>query len=96
MAIAKLSSNKFKVNLGFLSIESTWEIAEIQKQAAWEMYVELATRITTSELQNREGLLREALTSLYSIFATTRGILRKTMVHLLQHLQTQRIPSLGI
>lgn len=77
MAIAKLSSSKFKVNLGFLSIESTWEIDEIQKKAAWEMYVELATRITTAELQKGEGLLREALTSLYSIFATTRGILKK-------------------
>lgn len=77
MAIAKLSSTKFKVNLGFLSVESNWEIDEVQKQAAWEMYVELATRITTAELQKGEGLLREALTSLYSLFTTTRGILKK-------------------
>lgn len=77
MAVAKLSSTKFKVNLGFLSVETNWEIDEIQKQAAWEMYVELATRITTAELQKGEGLLREALTSLYSLFATTRGILKK-------------------
>ncbi len=77
MAIAKLSSTKFKVNLGFLSVETNWEIDEIQKQAAWEMYVELATRITTAELKKEEGLLREALTSLYSLFATTRVILKK-------------------
>jgi len=77
MAIAKLTSTKFKVNLGFLSLESNWEIDEIQKQAAWEMYVELATRITTAKLQKGEGLLREALSSLYSLFATTRGILKK-------------------
>ncbi len=78
MAIAKLSSTKFKVNLGFLAVETNWEIDEIQKKAAWEMYVELATRITTAELQKGEGLLREALNSLYSIFATTRGILKNT------------------
>jgi len=77
MTVAKLSSTKFKVNLGFLSVETNWEVDEIQKQAAWEMYVELATRITTAKLQNGEGLLREALTSLYSLFATTRNILKK-------------------
>ena len=77
MAITKLSSTRFKVNLGFISIESEWEIDEIQKKAAWEMYVELATRITTIELQPNEGLLREALNSLYSIFATTREILKR-------------------
>lgn len=77
MAIAKLSSTKFKVNLGFLAVETNWEIDEIQKKAAWEMYVELATRITTAELQKGEGLLREALSSLYSLFATTREILKR-------------------
>lgn len=77
MAIAKLTSTKFKVNLGFLSIESNWEIDDIQKQAAWEMYVELTTRIATAKLQKSEGLLREALNSLHSIFHTTRVILKK-------------------
>jgi len=77
MAITRLSSTKFKINLGFLAVETNWEIDEIQKKAAWEMYVELATRITTEELRKGEGLLREALSSLYSFFATTRGILKK-------------------
>ena len=77
MTIAKLSSTKFKVSLGFLSIETNWEVDDIQRNAAWEMYVELATRITTVELKAGEGLLREALTSLYSLFGTTRGILKK-------------------
>jgi len=60
MSIAKLSESKFKVSLGFIQLESTWEIDEIQKKAAWEMYVELATRITTAELKEDEGRLREA------------------------------------
>jgi len=77
MAIAKLSQSKFTVNLGFLQIETTWEIDEIQKKAAWEMYVELSTRISTAELKKDEGLLREALTSLHSLFATTREILKR-------------------
>ena len=77
MAITKLSQTKFKVNLGFLGVETTWEIDELQKKAAWEMYVELATRITTAELKDDEGLLREALTSYYSLFGTTRELLKK-------------------
>ncbi|MEM7656337.1 MAG: hypothetical protein AAF399_09435 [Bacteroidota bacterium] len=76
MGIARLSNTKFSVNLGFLKVDTTWEIDELQKKAAWEMYVELATRITTAPLQEHEGLLREALTSYYSMFETTRKILK--------------------
>ncbi len=42
------------------------------------MYVELVTRITVVELKPDEGLLREALNSLYSLFDTTRQILENT------------------
>ena len=45
--------------------------------AAWELYVELQTRIAVQPLGEDEGLLREALNSLYSLFATTREVLRK-------------------
>jgi hypothetical protein len=41
------------------------------------MYVELITRISVVELKPGEGLLREAFTSLYSLFETTRKILRQ-------------------
>jgi hypothetical protein len=39
--------------------------------------VELVTRISVAELKAGEGLLREALSSLYTIFGTTREIMRK-------------------
>lgn len=77
MAISKFKNFKMKVNLGFLGIEGNWEIDELQKKAAWELYVELVTRITTVELKKDEGLLREALTSYYSLFGTTREILKR-------------------
>lgn len=77
MAITKVSQTKFNVNLGFLGVETTWEVNNLEKKAAWEMYVELATRITTAELKNDEGLLREALTSYHSLFGTTRELLKK-------------------
>ena len=65
------------VNLGFLNIQGNWEIDETQRKAAWELYIELVTRITTVELKKDEGLLREALSSFYSMFQTTRDILKK-------------------
>jgi hypothetical protein len=58
-------------------IEGKWVLDDVQRKAAWEMYVELVTRISVAELKEDEGLLREALTSLYSLFNTTRQILRE-------------------
>jgi hypothetical protein len=48
-----------------------------ERDAAWELYVELATRIAVVPRRGGEGLIRVALTSLYSLFDTTRGILRQ-------------------
>jgi hypothetical protein len=61
---------------GLGGISGTWEPSEAERNAAWEMYVELITRISVEELSPGEGSLREALTSLYSLFETTRNILR--------------------
>lgn len=74
----KLSSVQVSLKLPYLlEVQGTWEPDERERDAAWEMYVELVTRIATVELRPYEGLLREALTSLYSLFGTTREILRK-------------------
>jgi hypothetical protein len=74
----KLTSVKVKLELPYIGgIEGTWEPDESERKAAWEMYVELITRIAVAELQPGEGLLREALSSLYTLFDTTRKILRE-------------------
>lgn len=61
----------------FAEISGTWEPDDSERRAAWEIYVELVTRISVAELHPEEGLLREALSSLYSLFDTTRKILRE-------------------
>lgn len=74
----KLTNVKVNLALPYIGgIEGTWEPDESERQAAWEMYVELVTRISIAELKPDEGLLRDALTSLYSLFETTRNILRQ-------------------
>lgn len=77
MAAAKFTGLKIKVSLPFLGIEGQWEVDELQRKSAWEVYVELVTRVTVQELKENEGILREALNSFYSMFQTTREILKK-------------------
>lgn len=46
------------------------------RQVAWKLYIETVTRISTQPLTNEEGFIREALTSLYGLFSTTRDTLK--------------------
>jgi hypothetical protein len=76
--MAKLKSVKVNISLPWIgSVEGTWEPDENERNAAWDLYVEIITRISIVELQPDEGFLKEALSSLYSIFETTRDILKK-------------------
>jgi hypothetical protein len=74
----RLTSFNVSINLPYVGgIEGTWEPDKSEQKASWEMYVELITRVSVVELRSDEGLLREALSSLYSIFESTRKILRE-------------------
>ena len=74
MALKRL---RFSLKAPFAEISGEWEVEKAEQQAAWEMYVELSTRITVVPLAPEQGLLREALASYYSLFASTREILRR-------------------
>lgn len=63
-------------SLSSSSLEA-WEAGDAEKQAAWEIYIELVTRISLVTLEEDWGILREALSSLYSLFQTVRTILRQ-------------------
>lgn len=52
------------------------DASEPEVRAAWHLYVEFATRITGLPQASGGGSPREALDSLYSLFATTRVVLR--------------------
>lgn len=73
----ELESFTVALKTPFGEIRGNWKPDKKEREAAWEMYVELVTRISVVELKPDEGLLREALSSLYTLFDTTRGILRK-------------------
>ncbi len=71
---AKLKSYKFSIP--FVG-ELEWEPDPTQRRAAWELYIELVTRVAVRSLDLDQGSIREAMNSLYSIFQTTREILRR-------------------
>lgn len=58
--------------------ELTFMVNDDKQQVSWQLFVESVTRMSTQGLSEDEGLVREALTSLYSLFRTTRDILRET------------------
>lgn len=72
--LEKWELETIKVNIGFLEAELSFNKSD--KRAAWELYVELLTRITTQPLPNNLGIEKTALQSIYSLFGITREILR--------------------
>jgi hypothetical protein len=73
----RLSEFSVSISLpGIGGISGKWQPDDRERDAAWEMYVELVTRVAVFELRPGEGVIREAFNSLYSLFATTRAILR--------------------
>lgn len=69
---------KVSLQIPFLGgIEGTWEPERPERDAAWELYVELVTRVSVVDLAPEDGRVREALTSFYQLFGITRDILRR-------------------
>jgi len=71
----KWSLSSLKVNVGFAEIE--FRPNDIDKDASWEMYVEMQTRIITQELADDSGDEKTALDSLAKMFELTRAVLKK-------------------
>ena len=70
----KYDLDKVKINLKFAEAEIRLNTAD--KDAAWELYIEMLTRIVTQPLPCEAGDEKTALDSVYSLFPTTRQILR--------------------
>ncbi len=68
-----------KIKTPFLNME--WKPQDEDKVAAWELYIELLTRITTQPLAISHGDELTALTSIYSILPTTRDIIKRNGRH---------------
>ncbi|MET7329467.1 hypothetical protein [Nonomuraea sp. NPDC005650] len=56
--------------------ELTFVVNNESRHVAWKLFVETITRVSTQPLDEDEGLVREAMTSLYGLFSTTRDTLK--------------------
>ena len=66
---------KIKLGPEWANVEVSLQPAD--KDAAWELYVEMLTRIVTQPLPYNAGDDRTALDSVYALFPLTREILRQ-------------------
>lgn len=73
--LEKWKLTELSLTAGFLEVK--FEPSDADRQAAWELYVELLTRITTQRLPAGQGDDATALKSLHSLFSTVREILRR-------------------
>lgn len=73
--ISKWNMTSLKINTKFLEME--WEPKDADRDAAWELYIELLTRVTTQELADGDGDELSALSSIHKIFDLTREIIKK-------------------
>ncbi len=71
----KWGLEKLKVKLPILEME--WAPDDPDRNAAWELYIELLTRITTQRLPEEHGDEKTALDSVFSLFETTREVLKR-------------------
>ena len=65
------------INIGVSSTSIGWKLPMEGREAAWELYVEIVTRTTIVDLDDDYGEDLTALSSVYSLFDTTREVLRK-------------------
>lgn len=66
-----------KVSLNLAGVGLEVEFTQNDRNAAWELYVEMLTRIVTQPLPSDVGDEQTALDSVYSLFGTTREILHR-------------------
>lgn len=72
--LEKWSMTSLKIKAPFL--EMNWSPKDADKDAAWELYTELLTRITTQELPIEHGVEQTALESVFKIFPLTRTTIK--------------------
>ena len=76
------SMTSLKINPPFLEME--WKPSDYDKNAAWELYIELLTRIATQHLPSDRGDEETALKSIYILFGLTREVIKRQGRHCIE------------
>jgi hypothetical protein len=73
--LEKWGMTSLSIKAGFLEME--WQPKDPDRKAAWELYVELLTRVATQYLSPEDGDEKTALDSIYELFDLTRDTLKR-------------------
>jgi len=73
--LEKWEMTSLQIKTPFLNMK--WEPKDADRAAAWDLYVELLTRITTQPLPKEHGDEQTALNSVFALFGITRDVLKK-------------------
>lgn len=73
--LEKWSMTSLKIKTPFLEMD--WQPKDEDKSAAWELYIELLTRIATQNLPIEHGDETTALESIHKLFALTREVIKR-------------------
>lgn len=73
--LEKWEMTSLQIKAPFLNMK--WEPKDADKAAAWDLYIELLTRITTQPLPKEHGDEQTALNSVFALFGLTRDVLKK-------------------
>lgn len=77
--LEKWGLTSLKLTTPFLEMQ--WEPRDEDRTAAWELYVELITRVATQGLDPDEGDEAAALKSVYELFPLTRDTIKRNGRH---------------
>ncbi len=80
--LEKWDMTSLKIKTPFLDME--WKPQDEDKNAAWELYIELLTRITTQPLAQTHGDEETALKSIHMIFPLTREVIKSNGRHCIE------------
>ena len=73
--LEKWGLTSLRINAGFLDMN--FAPKDPDRAAAWELYIELLTRVATQHLAPEDGDEKTALESIHNLFALTRDSLKK-------------------
>ncbi len=72
--LKKWKMSHLKIKIPFLEME--FSPKDVDKDAAWDLYIELLTRITIQPMKTEHGDEEIALKSIYSLFPSTRAVIK--------------------
>lgn len=73
--LAQFGMTNLRIKTHYLEME--WAPKDADRAAAWELYIELLTRVATQPLPVQDGDEQTALDSVYLLFGLTREIIKR-------------------